>query len=833
MKSYGKYVIPLIILSTFTLYFAYDFFTLKKHFWHPDISTYYYPLRQWYVSRLLNGEFPVWNPYWGLGQPSDAWASIPIDIYTPLEIYFGAQYHYFIALQLWMILLTAFYVLTRLGFDPFISSAGAILFFLAPWVTYFYFYFLIASSYISNLLLFLFVYQWFRSENYKYLFYVVAAFILGMLGTKVEFWFYNAAMYVFYVFATAAVLCKNRFSHSAKLALIALIPLATGMLAQTWQFNFLTRIFEYSNRGAVTHSFLNLFSMEMYRNVFMSILESAFFRIMALGTLVYLCTTAKRYLIILYLVTVGMIIIQFPLLFSFIKSPVFIGAIIGLWLSLSIPKSKDWRSQVLTGCLFLLFVYYWCRPYKDNLAEAEVIRTAPAMFKILLAALFWLGCNNLLSNKVGWLAYLAMIYVFIMRDQGQIVMSYLTGLLWIPTRDNYLIDWGVAIISVLGLAQLQFAEKLKQWVPIKYPNSPAYITLGIAILASCLNPYYMHGAVQNTVPGYPYYNGIKPVREVIRELKDSPTWRAFFYDDIRYRGYTWGFESILMESASQVTMYSTIASKNYVDWSLYRQIGIKPMGVWGTYTAEYSEKTLNRLPKMNTNGLTYETIFNYVVYPKPPLEKSALQLLGVNHVIMANSLSLDGKKQLKPKSIKRIGPTFMGQLYYPTPKEFEGLLVAEIDDPLPRAFLAYGVTPENLEEFQHELKPEIKERTIITTSATFPYEPAQIDIYEPEYVSLNIETKKQADLVLLDLDHPFWHVRLDGKEIKINTAFHLFRSTIIPPGKHLVEFYCEIPYFKASVITSAIFIILPLLGYFYMFFRGRFSMKKPDPSPTT
>ena len=146
-----------------------------------------------------------------------------------------------------------------------------------------------------------------------------------------------------------------------------------------------------------------------------------------------------------------------PVIISFIKSPVLIGAVIGLISTQFFYKNKSWKWQnhIQTFLLFLLFIYYWCRPERGDLGEMDIIRSAPVAFKILVSSLVWIGCTQFWRSKLAKLAYFSILFIFLMRDQGQIILAYLTGLLWIPTRDNYIIDFAVAILAAIGLSRLE------------------------------------------------------------------------------------------------------------------------------------------------------------------------------------------------------------------------------------------------------------------------------------------------------------------------------------------------------------------------------------------
>jgi uncharacterized membrane protein YfhO len=130
------------------------------------------------------------------------------------------------------------------------------------------------------------------------------------------------------------------------------------------------------------------------------------------------------------------------------------------------------------------------------------------------------------------------------------------------------------------------------------------------------------------------------------------------------------------------------------------------------------------------------------------------------------------------------------------------MAIAEMAHPLPRAYLAYGVTPDAVPEFRRELSPRVLAGAIQTQSHRFPIAPATITRYEPERVTVEIEADREAVLVLGDLHHPFWTAMVDGKPAPIFPALHLFRGVTVPPGRHRVEFTCRVPYLATSAAVS-------------------------------
>lgn len=65
---------------------------------------------------------------------------------------------------------------------------------------------------------------------------------------------------------------------------------------------------------------------------------------------------------------------------------------------------------------------------------------------------------------------------------------------------------------------------------------------------------------------------------------------------------------------------------------------------------------------------------------------------------------------------------------------------------------------------------------------------AEVVSYRPEHVTVEVESNRDALLVLSDTYYPGWRAYVDGEEIEILRANHLFRAVRIPRGSSLVEF---------------------------------------------
>ena len=114
-----------------------------------------------------------------------------------------------------------------------------------------------------------------------------------------------------------------------------------------------------------------------------------------------------------------------------------------------------------------------------------------------------------------------------MRDQGQIILAYVTGILWIPTRDNYIIDFAVSVIAVSGLGTLNSSNIIINKFSWDIGRLAALISIGLIILSSYSNPYYSHSLMKDAPPGYPFYNGVPKLRKLVKDLKAPDRTRIF------------------------------------------------------------------------------------------------------------------------------------------------------------------------------------------------------------------------------------------------------------------------------------------------------------------
>jgi hypothetical protein len=968
------------LILGFSVYFTRDIVRLRKALLHPDFYTTYYAFRHWFATRLAEGQFSLWNPHWGIGQAADVWATIPLDLYTPLELAFGPRYHLFHALQALLLLAAALYGFTRLGCSPLLSAAGAILFFLTPHVTFFYFYFIVSHSYVAHVLLLTFLVLWFRTGRPRYLFLITWTTIFSMLGTKLEFWFFQTVYFVFLALAAGLVFRRGRLYEAARSASVPCAFMALGITAHAWQLNILVRLMAESGR-AVHSGLANLASMELYRNLAFSLMESVFLKLALLAALLILALRSRGSKVPALVALAGILCVVFlyeervtfepdpalkngaleswiqaaggrtlPEHFShegtgdvkrattpdevrsgtsallmevpatgearlryalpdvpsyrgrevrltlwsrsektvpgaaraliedgygrpstvslpgrdgwalrtlshyvdaeataltitiavdsrapagvliddirlerssgFIRSkasrdgtlaglfatlsssPVLAGALLGLGLSLGLSGPAPWREYATRSLLLFPLVYYYCRPAYGDLGEVYYVQLAPAALKIGLGAGVWLGCGLLRRAPVAQLSYASVCFVFLMRDQGQIVLTSLTGWLWMPTRDNYILDFSFLILALLGLTHLSegkasLAHAHRSRGP-GFAEGFALIVVGALLVATHSNLYYVHPLIDNVPGGQPHFTGIANVRELFGRLTADPTSRAYL-DNEPFMEFHHGAGASLVQGFSQVTSYASLNNARYREWTTYHQLGIRPEQRWRGYPNEYTPATIARLPRTNTLGYTNSQIYAYTLINRPPLDANLLRLLGVDRVLhlypARGAYEIEDRSPaLAEDAVTRLQPTRLRAISSPDAEPGpRPMFLADLPAPLPRAFLVPRVRSEQSFEFESELSPRVDATAVHTASLHLPFAPAMIARYEPEHVNVQVSGPEDATLVLTDLYHPFWRASVDGQPAPMKPALFLFRGVSVPAGTHQVAFTCHVP----------------------------------------
>jgi hypothetical protein len=420
--------------------------------------------------------------------------------------------------------------------------------------------------------------------------------------------------------------------------------------------------------------------------------------------------------------------------------------------------------------------------------------STPFLIKLIWGFLVWLGCLQIRKHNIVKVAYLSIIMVLLLEVQGQIILSYLFGFLWISGRDTYLIEFSFTVIAVFGLlTSFWLKPVLLRLTPffIAFSSFPAYYTLPFESIPGYANPL-----ITPPLPHNPY-TGTPELIKLITELKEQqkfpyqrmldPDMDTVNVDLLHNQG------SFLLAGIGNVAFYGSMTPTKYSELIRFHGYGITPDDNVGGYPSVYSETTISRLPKVNTKRYSNNFIYYLTQYTIPPLKADLLRILGVTHIITRNR----GLKHMLYSLRTRVKVS--GDFY-----------VAELPNSFPRAFLATNITQNNLDEFETSMKPNIileGSSQRIGTDA-FIAKPATILEYKPEYVKVEAKSSSGGYLVLSDVFHPYWSATVDGEIAEIIPAFHAFRAVKIPSGKHTVEFICKVPYFKGAFFISILLVVI-------------------------
>ena len=782
LRAMKRFNIPFVLLILFPFYFTYDLYTNNIFYCHDAYPGMYFPFRQWFIDRLMNFEFPLWNPFWGIGHEAVIWATVPIDFYSIIEIFIKPHYEYFVLIHCMLIVIAGYYLFRKWNFDPWAAVTGSLFFFLSPLTTYWAVQFVNTTTFVAHMFIFFFMVKWFKTGKFRYVFLIGWSFFLGMFGTKLEFWFFETVFFVL-LSGIAYFIMKPK-----KLSMIILpcVSILIAISAQVWQINLLVNALNNSKRLAIPHGLHNFFSSEMYRNLYLSLGDSYLLPLSLICILLFAGLYSKSYyrwfffaLCVIMSLLFGFR--KFPFLASFLHSPLFYGALIATILTIRIHSKKHLLSAWI---LFMLPAYYWCNPMA-NFDENYILRhDVPFLFEAIWGFLVWLGCLQLRRYKTTQLAYLSILVVMLMEAHGQIVLSYLFGYVWVTGRDSYLIDFSFTILAIFGT--------------LTYFRFRPILLLAPFIMVFSAYPNLLYTLPRKPVPNYanilispklPYnpFTTVPEIKKIIDKWDYLP-YRRVLDPDIDVK-HPVNHGSFLLEQTGNVAFHGSMVPSRFDELIDFHGYGITPHDRVAGYPSVFSAKTISRLPKANTKGFTNNFIYYLVQWKIPPMKLDILRILGVEFIITRNdALTSLLVQKLKLRNVMKLN-------------EFN---VVKLSGTLPRAFLVTNVTKESLKDFTENMKLDIQMDAdeVMQAQGVYSARPVEIVEYKPEYVSIRTESPAGGYLVLSDVFHPYWSAAVDSAPAEIIPAFYAFRAVKVPAGLHKVEFFCKVPYFKTSFLIS-------------------------------
>jgi hypothetical protein len=152
----------------------------------------------------------------------------------------------------------------------------------------------------------------------------------------------------------------------------------------------------------------------------------------------------------------------------------------------------------------------------------------------------------------------------------------------------------------------------------------------------------------------------------------------------------------------------------------------------------------------------------------------------------------------------------------------EDVAVYRNHDVLPRAFVVHQARAvqdddealQLLRQGDFEPRSEVLLDTEPVQSSLFASneaDRADLDTYDAQHVTIEVDSAADGYLVLTDAWYPGWHARVDGQEVPLLRADVIFRAVQVPAGQHVVEFEYAPQSFRVGALISGTALIV-LLG---------------------
>ena len=842
-QSYTRQGISLLTPGAYHLVFLfglvsvvhYDFIVGNLINGHSDYRGIYFPFRRWFLESLVQGEFPFWNPYWGLGEPAVIWATIPIDWYSLVELIVGSEYQFFAVAQGLAFTIAVYLVLSKLLANRDLALLGTVFFYLSPLVFFWSFQPIKLNIFLAHFIAFVFMIRWSESGRNGYLLFGMWALVFGMFGTKLEFWMMGSMFLSFVMLLNFRIFGLGGSRKIISALAILLLPL----LVHAWQINLITQSVIQSSRLYIDRGLHHVFSVDLYQNLWLSLTDTGFAVVAVVTTLGYWGLSGRFSKKISYLLlTASFVILGIGLtstaLSLTVQKSIIVGAILATvikcvrisrvralqspgYSSLVSRRLLETKKQAaLAWVLFLLPYYFWSHP-QTNYDESYLLSVAPSGFKAVWAFFIWMGCYCFRENRYIRVAYISICFVLVMENQGQILLSYLFGLLWFEGRDGYLLEICFVVIAVIG-AQVEYRNRkwLVRLAPVLLVLAHAqdiHYVLPDKHIPNYANPLRFQGTGNYERPER------RDLLNVLREY-DINTPDRVFYPDIDSGPTPLGFGTFLESRISNIASYSSTIPKGYHQViNVVQNEKFSPKGAF-SYPSVFSSKTISRLPSLEREksgdrqelANANQRAYGETVWALPAANLELLNLLGVSAVISKSAVvlrSLDGN--------------MASNLPSESASLSDGLFViSEALDPLPRAFLITNLSSQQMEEITtNSGQPtQVNQSIRMLLQNRADIEKVDMIATNPNSYFVDIVSQSSGLLVISDLSHDYWHATINGSRVEIDSVFGGLTGVIIPGGPVRVDFFCKVPGLTAASIVS-VFSLLALLGSTFFFFRKR------------
>ncbi len=802
--------------------------------------------------RLMQGEFPQWNPYSLWGRPATQWFVVPISLlFSPLFYLLEHTPHLFYQVNVIATGLTYFsiYLVGRVfGYGRALSLVALCLVSVGGFSYYASFF----QNATFHVFFFLLVALLLRIHKQGMRIGAVGFFALfalsgsAALGLKLEGFIYGGAfiglLFVFIALnpprGEKAALVSQSSPYAARV-IVAFAAILLGMTVTAWQFPLLAASLNTSERVSVEESALwNLLSPLLLGWTFLGLLLSPSLVLVAVNGLMVLVGKSlvarniiKPFSRVMLCAFAGLQLAAF-LVFPKILEPITakitnIGMTIGLGHKVADIEPLTVLGAVVATAFWALYV---ALTRKDRLTLDEVSKAALAFFAGWYASgyswtpwpfhaqeFYWfthpglsfflgLGALRLVEQGRGWLVGLLVCF-HLMGEVGCLFSSTAGGFTWLAVR-AFVVEIPFQILLVLesALAILEITRGAFTALSEVWLDRIEWLFGAIGAIGFFL---YAPGILVSDSEGRIFRTNKSPyiTSEFTYRLKgriNSPVLSAGAY------GLT---TSVLQRSSEAGGQMFRVPAKNLSYVAENRNIYFMPSKVGALNTVAAYASEVSRLNRLVVYGPQDETLEIPVAWH---LEQPPLLFAYIRHGLGKEKIMIDDYYTKYSQQVSLGGWSA---------RSVASRLLAEEGAGVPRAFALANVKKftSEVEEYRWlealsksdttpwlvgtTSDPLFKPRNREASSASFSGKVSFISD-RPEEVVLEYVGAEAGYVVLLDQWARGWQAYVDGVVQPIYRGFLTTRFVSVEAGKHIVTFKYSTPHLALGFAVS----LISLLG---------------------
>lgn len=727
-----------------------------------DVAELLYPGKEFVISNLQKGQFPLWNPYILSGQPQ--FAALQAGTLYPLNIVFFIfpflfSWTLFIFLGPLLGAIFTYLFLKKLKLSELSSILGAIVFsfssYMLVWVEYGNMDHTVIWLPLILYLILLFL------ENPRLLIgvFITLVFTCSLLAGYIQttfFLFLFAGIFALFIILTSSVKQKTKTFFSLIPFFILPIFLAAIQLIPTIELLLRSARNSFSNQD-----FLKLLIPNFH---LLSFFAPDFFGNPVTRNYWVNGTYIER------VIYVGVIPLFF-IIYSFFskKSKWFyfflLSAIVVLLLTVDTPIAR--------------IVYSVQIPFISTAVPTRIL----FLFSFCASILAAFGFEEFIKSKnkkTGIIVSGVLFLLFISLWIGVFITPHITSAVWTTNlsiaKHNLIIPTGLVFLTILCFVVTSFIKQKRRYI------------VAIFIVITIADLFYSFQKLTPFVPKDTVY----PKTSVVSELSKIQGSNRF-----------WGY------GAAYIQPNIEIIDKTFTTDG-YDALHDKRYGE--LISASKDGKIQNPLPRSDVNlapGFGNEDL------KMNPYRQRLLSLLGVKYII----------NRIDPKTASMIADTLtfptdkFALVWQNGPYQ-----IYQNKQALPRFFLAGNYKVEQGNKIIDSLfnsSTNLSQTLILEQQikgfqvANDSKKSAKLLAYNPDNVIITTTAKTNTLLFLSDTYYPGWNAYVDGIKTSIYRADYAFRAIPVKKGNHTVEIRYEPESFEIGkdISLAALFVVIVLLGF--------------------